>query len=377
MVSGLMSKINKSIIVLRTSIPELSSMKQKSCDAIVAILGLHYSDVDSVVVNSLQDLKDVVARKPDLVFLGLKHLLVKDESNKDITKKVWVSKYLDEFGINYVGSGSDAIKLDYDKPASKKVVLKSGLKTPSYFVANKDQYSDAKSLPISLPLFVKPPSTGSGEGIGPESVVRTFESFKKQVLYVNDNFNTDAMVETYLTGREFSVAVFESSVAGMLISMPIELVTEENNNGDRILGKVVKNEDNESVIEVKDGTIKDAVKKLAEQVFVSLNARDYGRIDIRLDSNNIPHFLEANLVPGFAHTGYFCRAWKMNQNLNYEEMVLYAIELGLRRNGVTVVDDNYDAKILSLAAEAALLPTSSKNVAISASKYNQITLYKG
>ena len=40
-----------------------------------------------------------------------------------------------------------------------------------------------------------------------------------------------------------------------------------------------------------------------------------------MDDNNIPYFMEANLMPGLKK-GYFYRSCSINLNINYEQMIL-------------------------------------------------------
>jgi len=64
-----------------------------------------------------------------------------------------------------------------------------------------------------------------------------------------------------------------------------------------------------------------------------LGARDYGRIDIRLDATGTPHFLEANLIPSLiSGYGSFPKACVMNIGLEYEPMIMRIANLGLSRN---------------------------------------------
>ena len=79
--------------------------------------------------------------------------------------------------------------------------------------------------------------------------------------------------------------------------MPIELIAPQDKNGCRILTSKVKSSNIEKASLVYDDDVKSKVMTLALNVFLALGARDYGRIDIRLDSAGIPNFLEANLIP--------------------------------------------------------------------------------
>lgn len=325
-------KINKHIEIVRSSKGSLTSMNTQSCRTIKAVLGQHYNRVGVTIVNDASDLEAVIAKNPDLVFIGVKRL---PDGPDDSAPKVWVNDYLDEHGINYTGSPASAITLDLNKPRAKQVVQLAGLPTAEFFSASEGEFLTAEDLPLDFPLFVKPPDEGGGKGIGAKSVVRDFASFEKRVKAVASHFHTDALAEMYLTGREFSVGILESIDLKGPLAMPIELITESNADGDRILGLDVKHADTERVVAVKDPEVKRVVAALGLDVFKALGARDYGRIDIRMDEHGKPHFLEANLLPGLSgHDsigGYFTRACKMNENMDYATMILRIVELAMAR----------------------------------------------
>jgi D-alanine-D-alanine ligase len=115
--------------------------------------------------------------------------------------------------------------------------------------------------------------------------------------------------------------------------MPIELIAPADNRGARLLSAEVKTADSERGIAVTDEIIRSAVCELAINVFYALGARDYGRIDIRLDESGTPHFLEANLMPSLKRSdgNYFPKACALNFNIDYEQMILTITRLGLSR----------------------------------------------
>ncbi len=327
-------KQNKHIEIVRSTKGGRSAIGQKSCDMIKGVLEQHYERVGVTIVNETDDLEILAAKQPDLVFLGVRKV---PRSLEDVsTATVWTGAYLDGMGLDYTGSPASALVLDISKPLAKQVVKAAGLNTSEFFSVSPGQYKDKLALPLSFPLFVKPPNAGGSKGIGADSVVRDFVDFERKVQAINDRFRTEALAETYLTGREFSVAVLAHGHSGKLSAMPIEIITEPNGRGDRILGKDVKAADTERVIAVSDPTIKQAVSALALGVFQALGARDFGRIDIRLDAHGVPHFLEANLIPGLSgHDstgGYFTRACRINQAMDYESMILRIVEIALARD---------------------------------------------
>jgi D-alanine-D-alanine ligase len=114
--------------------------------------------------------------------------------------------------------------------------------------------------------------------------------------------------------------------------MPLELIAPTDNRGARILTSKVKSTDTESFLGVTDEVISDKITTLAIDVFHALGARDYGRIDIRLDKFGTPYFLEANLVPSLIDGyGNFPKACLLNRGMDYETMMLRIVALGMLR----------------------------------------------
>ena len=145
-------------------------------------------------------------------------------------------------------------------------------------------------------------------------------------------FQADALVEEYLPGREFSVAILKDEDTTAFQVMPIELIAPADSYGARLLSGQVKMSNSEQVLQVIDEAIKSKVTKLALDAFYTLGARDYGRIDIRLDAEGVPHFLEANLIPSLiSGYGSFPKACKLNIGLEYGPMILRIAQLGLSR----------------------------------------------
>jgi len=354
-------KINKHIEIVRSSNAAFSSMGQKSCNMIKNILEQKYERVNISLVGDMSDLERTASKRPDLMFLGVKRLPV-NASDKS-GKNVWAATYLDDQELTYTGSGAAAIALDFSKPRAKQAVKAAGINTATYFVAQQGTYRCEQDLPSVFPLFVKPPNGGGGKGIGPDSIVHDFNSLENRIEYIANKFNTGTLVEEYLPGREFSVALLEDNDSDKLIAMPVELIAEQNDRGDRILGQSIKANDVEQVIAVQEGSLKQEVVELAKRVFKTLGARDYGRIDIRLNAQGVPYFLEANLVPGLAmhdFTSYFTAACWINQAMDYKTMILHITELGLSRSaGVNaslhdlVMADNIASSFLSPVFDAA------------------------
>ena len=131
-----------------------------------------------------------------------------------------------------------------------------------------------------------------------------------------------------MAGKEYSVGIFEDSIDGALRAMPIEIIVKENVGGHCILDFDVKKNDEESVILVSDTVIFEKLSKLAKDSFKALGGKSLGRIDIKMNHRGIPHFIEANLMPGL-RKGYFYRSCVLNLDMNYDDMIFSIANTGL------------------------------------------------
>lgn len=322
-----MNKIHKHIIIVSSLVVGLSSMSRESRDAIKRSLTKKYSNVDIFLVNKARDLNILLAMKPDLVFLGMKYI-----PNYDNNDKIWLSEFLDNNGVAYTGSGRVAHELELDKPSAKQRALDVGLDTSPFWVERIHGPNLVKQH--IYPLFIKPTNRGGGQGVDQFSVVNSYIDFKRKVTSIAVDYLSDSLVEEYLPGREFSVAILKDELLGYKV-MSIELVANPNSSGVRMLGSAVKSANSEVVSVVGDAKINKRVSELALAMFKALEARDYGRIDIRLNKDGIPQFLEANFIPSLIENyGSFPKACLLNEGIGYDEMLLKIVNLALDRKTI-------------------------------------------
>lgn len=290
-------------------------------DLIFEILSKHYQHVQVTQINTQRDLDDLAGRRPDLVFSGVKYFHFNSEN-------LWLNDFLDSHDIAYMASNRAALDGEHDKDRAKRTMQKANINTACFFVTKPDEYLTEDSIPLAFPLFIKPVSSGDSMGIDANSIVTNFLGFQSKILDIYRNQYCSSMVETYLPGKEYSVGIFEDGVSGTLRAMPIEIIAEPNENGHRILDFDIKRNDSEKVLAVTDTRIHKALSDLAKNAFKALGGKSLGRIDIKMNENNVPHFIEANLMPGLRR-GYFYRACLLNLDMSYEQMILTIAENGL------------------------------------------------
>ena len=115
------------------------------------------------------------------------------------------------------------------------------------------------------------------------------------------------------------------------LSSLIEIIIKKNINGHCILDFDVKKDDEEKVIAVTNKKISRKLSELAKKAFKALGGKSLGRIDIKMNHQGVPHFMEANLMPGL-RKGYFYRSCLLNLDMNYDEMIFNIANTGLSSN---------------------------------------------
>lgn len=321
--------VNKYIEIVGSSNPRLNAMAKDAQQAILEVLSKKYTKVGTTIVDDMSDLEKLVAKKPDFVVLGMKLILLDTKKSYDDSRKVWLSDYLEEHAIAYSGSTTEALAIEFDKPVAKQKVMDAALQSSAYFISAIKQPVFVHNL--EFPLFVKPTNRGDSKGIDEMSVVYSQSELETKITAIHNDCASDALVEEYLSGREFSVAVIKHADSDDLLAMPIEITSPADIKGNSFLSEAVKGADSEKVLAVENPELKDKLNALAIGVFVALGSRDYGRIDMRLDGMGAPSFIEANLMPGLSDHGYLSRCFAINQNIAYEDMILSIVDLGLQR----------------------------------------------
>ena len=291
---------------------------------ILTILSNHYSNVIVTQINTQNDLNKLLMRKPDLVLSGVKYFNFGD-------KELWLNDFLDLHKIAYIASSRKALDCESDKSRAKDIVQKAGIMTAQYFSTSPGEHANEASIPLLFPLFVKPITGGDSRGIDANSIVNDFKGFVAKVDQIDKTQDSRCIVETYLAGKEYSVGIFQNSGDGELITMPIEIIAEKNRNGQRILDFSAKSNNTEAVIAVIDNRISVQLSNIAKAAFLALGGKAFGRIDIKMNHNSIPHFVEANLMPGLLK-GYFYRSCLINLKLSYEEMIIKITDNALSNN---------------------------------------------
>ncbi len=323
------------ITTLNDELKETGFGNLQSCGSVLeSMMGKGYSLRLSVCKNA-NDLADVVKRKPDLVILAVKYIAIKNKTD------IWLSDFFDHNNINYSGSPRNVLEFDSNKVLAKTFLRDLGINTADFFTVTPGQFQCEKELPMNFPLFLKPLDAANGNGIDDLSFVTNFLDFEHKVSSLYEQFKVPVLVEEYLGGREFTVAIVQKTDGDLIVSA-IEIVPVESSHGLRILGSKAKKDDSEILLNIEEGEIKDRIKQLAADVFVNLEARDFGRVDIKLNKNGKCFFMEANLVPGMTHgSSYFPKACEIDNGMTYDEVIEQVLDTCLCRLPLNIISGRH------------------------------------
>lgn len=250
-----------------------------------------------------------------------------------------VPMLLELYGIPYVGADALTLGLTLDKVIAKKVFLGQGIPTPRFF--QTDQSALAEDLnDIGYPLIVKTCHEGSSKGLEPASRVEDLGQLQARIDYVSRHYHQPALVEEFIPGMEFTVAVLGNKqpqampVALVSINGRIDLQTEIYTNA------LIYSAALEYLCPAPIGTdLTRRVQDLAVQVFRAVDCRDLARVDFRVDRQGQPHVLEINPLPTMDKEDVFHLFPKLF-GLDFQSTVNIILNLALSRYGLIAMDES-------------------------------------
>jgi len=204
-----------------------------------------------------------------------------------------VQGILERMHIPYTGSGPEACRRIFDKGRAFETLAAAGVPVPPSVIVR----SPTSGSPLPLPVVVKPTRQGSSVGC---TLVRAPSEWDGALAAALAH-NGEAIVQTYLPGRELTVGVLGDRVLPPLeVVAPSGMFTFETKYtagaaGLRCPAPIPMSLDAE-------------LRRLAWRTFQVLGAEGLGRVDIRCSADGRPHVLELNSIPGFTATSLFPRA---------------------------------------------------------------------
>ncbi len=251
-----------------------------------------------------------ICQKADIVFLGL------HGANGEDGK---VQASFDLMGIKYTGTGYLSSAIAMDKGVTKQMFKINNVPTPAGIsMTKKDCERNLSRLGMEFPVVVKTCCGGSSVGV---YIVHSQEEYE-EALDNAYSYEDEVVVEEYIKGREFSVAVVDGKAFPVIEIEPKEGFYD------------YKNKYSGATIETCPARISDELTKkmqnYAEKGAEALYLEAYCRLDFIMKENGDMYCLEANTLPGMTPTSLIPQEAAV-LGIDYPTLCEQLIEVSLKK----------------------------------------------
>lgn len=279
--------------------------------------------------------------RPDLVFNIAEGL-------NGASREAQVPAMLDMLGIPYTGSDPVTLGLCLDKRRTKEILSWHQIPTPRF-----ELVESLLQLPKRLryPLVVKPILEGSSKGVTDKALVHNRAELRRQVEWVLEAYRQPALIEEFLPGREFTVALLgngESQRVLPIVEINFDTLPAGVNPIYSYEAKWLWDREEEplqifSCPAQLEPLLQRQIEELCRRAFTVLNCRDWCRIDVRLDAAGHPQIIELNPLPGILprpeQNSCFPKAARA-AGLGYDQLILAVAEAAAIRHGLVMEADH-------------------------------------
>lgn len=281
----------------------------KSGHAVLA--ALQRSQVDAHAFDPVgQPLENLLKQGFDRVFIALHGRYGEDGS---------VQGALELMDLPYTGSGILASALAMDKWRTKMIWQAAGISTPDYVMLDADSNFQEVTDRLGLPLIIKPAREGSTIGLSKVDHEQDMQS-AYQIAVQHDSL---VMAEQFIQGVELTAAILDD--------MSLPLVRIDVTEG--LYDYQAKYFSESTRYTCPSGLSETLTTHIQEQALYAhriLGCTGWSRVDLILDKNRHPFFLEANTSPGMTDHSLVPMAAQA-AGISFDELVIQILELSCER----------------------------------------------
>jgi D-alanine-D-alanine ligase len=249
----------------------------------------HVRDVDPTLLSAIKSLR------PEVIWPLLHGATGEDGALRDM---------LGSLGIAYVGSRPSSCRLTWDKPVAKALAHAAGISTPASVALSHATFRELGAHAVlesvvdslGLPLVVKPSRGGSALGL---SIVRSAAELPSAMVAAYA-YGDIVLIEQFVEGVEVAISIVEDEHGEAQTLPPVEIVPD---------GGVYSYEARYTAGATEFFTparlSSEAATSAADvslAVYRTLRHQHLSRVDLIIDRDGRPWFLEANVSPGMTET---------------------------------------------------------------------------
>lgn len=228
-----------------------------------------------------------------------------------------IQAVLETMGLPYTGSGILGSALAMDKARTKLIWTGQGIPTPEFMAPEQEPDAENVVNRLGLPLMVKPVHEGSSFGASKvdrvEELVPAWRKAKK--------FDDSVLIEQWISGAEYTIGI----LAGKALPM-IKLETPRS-----FYDYEAKYQENTTRYICPCGLDLEQevqIQQTGLQAFRAVGCSGWGRVDVMLDKQGAPCFIEVNTVPGMTSHSLVPMAAKQ-AGIEFDDLVIRILESSL------------------------------------------------
>ena len=260
-----------------------------------------------------------------------------------VSREAQIPAMLDMLQIPYTGSDPLTLATCLDKARTKEILSYYKIPTAPFFIAH--DLDEIKNLKLNFPLFVKPVWEGSSKGIFSSSFVTNSKELSVQVERIISEYSQPALIEEFLSGREFTVAILGNGDEAEVLPI-VEIDYKDFPEG----FIPVYSYEAKWILDTKENPLnvfscpaklssdlETKIKQVALHAYKTLRCRDWSRIDVRMNAENVPNIIEINPLPGILpdpkENSCYPKAAR-TAGLSYDEMLNTVLYAAAKRNNL-------------------------------------------
>jgi D-alanine-D-alanine ligase len=235
-------------------------------------------------------------------------------------------------GIPYTGSDAATLSIALDKALSKRVLRQHGILTAEF--QEMETGRERLNPKLKFPLIVKPNQEGSSKGVSAHaSVCDNEESLRAVVKELIDRYRQPALIEDYISGREFTVGLLGDKRPRVL--PPMEILFKDKANPRPVYDFQIKQEWEKHVYyecpaKLSPSELK-GIERVCRETFIALDCRDVARVDLRMNARGEFYVIEVNPLPGLTPNYSDLCLIATAANIDYRSLIGEILAGGLKR----------------------------------------------
>ena len=265
----------------------------------------------AVAIDAAQDVPGALrAKKVEMVFLALHGRGGEDGTMQGL---------LEVMKMPYTGSGVRASAVAMHKAATKTLLAAHHIPVPSGTVVHAAARSATLPAKSRFPLVVKPASEGSTIGV---SILRRPSDWKSALRAAHAH-DLEAVVETFIPGRELTVSVLDGKALPAVEIQP-------KSGFYNYAAKYTKGQSRYLCPAPLSLRLQRRMNDLAVSAYAILGCEGAVRVDFRLTPRGTPYVLEVNTIPGMTETSLLPMA-AAQAGLDYDQLTERILCSAVRR----------------------------------------------